>query len=163
MLFVMNSVKESHFSQSSCKYEQYICKYCFMIMFTILICSSVSEWNTVDNHALIHSHSYNIFQNVKINWSSWSDIIISDNLCSLNIFFMKTLTTSIISSIFSKIICLIFMSWLIIIMIFVYSLLSDSSIIKLIKILYHYLMKTDKSLSISCFFTCQSFSWIHVW
>ena len=159
----MNSIKESHFSQSSCKYEQYICKYCFMIMFAISVCSSVSEWNAVDNHALIHSHSHNVFQNVKINWSSQSDTIMSGNSCSLNTFFMKTSATSITSSIFSEIMCLIFVSQLTTIMTFVYSLLFDSLTMKLIKISHHCLMKTDKGLNTSCFFTCQNFSQTHVW
>src|SRR6266480_5403478 len=93
VLFVVNSAKGSHFSQSSCKYEQYICKYCFMIMFTILICSSVSGWNAVNNCALICSHSHNVFQNVEINWPLWSDTIVSGNPYSLNMFFMKALAT----------------------------------------------------------------------
>ena len=163
VLFVVNSVKESHFFQSSCKYEQYIHKYCFMITFAISVCSSVSEWNAVDNCALICSCLHNIFQNVKINWSSWSDTIVSDNSCSLNMFFVKTSATSITSSVFSRIMCLIFVSWLTTIMTFMYSLLFDSLTMKSIEISHHCLMRMNKNLNTSCFFACQSFSWTHVW
>ena len=55
MLFAVNSVKESHFFQSSCRYEQYICRYCFIIVFAFSVWSSVSEWKTVESHASISS------------------------------------------------------------------------------------------------------------
>ena len=132
-------------------------------MFIFSVWSSILRWNAVKSCALILSCVHNVFQKIVINWSSWLDTIMSGNSCSLNMFFMKTSATSITSSIFSEIMCLIFMSWLTTIMTFVYSLLFDSSTTKLIEISRHCFMRMSKNLNTSCFFMCQSFSQTHVW
>ena len=113
MLFVINSAKESHFSQSFCKYEQYIYKYCFIIVFAFFIWSSVLKWHAVENHESISSHVHNIFQKITTNWFSWSDMIMSDNSYNLKTFHVKISTISIIFNNFREIICFIFMSQLI--------------------------------------------------
>ena len=70
MLFAVNLMRKSHFFQSSCRYEQYICRYYFIIVFVFSIWSSVLKWNAVENHVSISSHVHNVFQKIAINWFS---------------------------------------------------------------------------------------------
>ena len=151
-MFIKNFVKKSHFFQLFWKYKQYICKYYFIIKFMFSIWSFILKWCVIENYALIFNLVYNIFQNIETNWLSWLNIIVSDNLCNLKTFLMKT---SIIMSTLKDSKAMRyhnFMSLSITIMMFIYLLLFDRSMMKSIKILHHHHIKIDIDYSIFCFY-----------
>jgi len=112
----------------------------------------------IKSHVSISRHVYSVFQNIKTNWLSWSDTIVLGNSCSLNIFLMKTLATSIVLRILREIIYYIFINLSTIIIICLYSLLKNRFITKLIKISCYLYIKIDNDWSTSCFFACHDFS-----
>ena len=163
VLFTENFIKESHLSQSSWKYEQYIHKYCFMIEFMFSIWSFISEWCMIESCASIFNLVHNVFQNVETNWLSWSDTIMSDNLCNLKTFLIKTSTIVSTSRNSKAMRCCSFMSLSTTIMMFVYSLLFSRSMMKSIKISYHYYIKIDIDYNTFCFYLWEIFSCIQIW
>ena len=94
---MINSAKKNHFFQSSYKYEQYIHKYCFIIMFMFVCCS----WTTMlyalsvfmnyvfvihfMNHVLRDNYQFFSFiysaETDCEEWSSWNSFI------KINMFF----------------------------------------------------------------------------
>ena len=127
------------------------------------IWSFISEWCVIKSHASIFNLVHNIFQNVETNWLSWSNIIMSDNLCNLKIFLIKTSIT-ISTSKNSKIMRYHnFVSLSTTIMMFIYSLLFDKSMMKLIKISCYYHIKISINYNIFCFYLWNFFSCIQIW
>ena len=151
VLFAENFVKESHLFQSSWRYEQYICKYCFIIKFTFSVWSFILKWCTIESCASIFNLVHSVFQNIETNWLLWSDTIMSDNSCNLKTFLIKTLITVLTSRNLRAMRCYSFMSLLITIMMFVYSLLFNRSTMKLIKISYYYHIKISIDCNTFCF------------
>ena len=127
------------------------------------IWSSVLKWYVIESHASIFNLVYSIFQNIKTNWLSWSDIIMLDNLCNLKTFLMKISTTILTLKNLRAMRYCNFMSLLTIIIMLIYLLLFNKSTMKLIEILCHYCIKISIDCNIFYFCLWKIFSCIQVW
>ena len=145
ILFAVNSVKGSHFSQSSCRQEQYICRYCSIIAFAISVQPSISGWNAVESYIYIFNYLYRAYQKSKINQLPQLNIIKLGSLYSLKTYLTKHLATEIILIKSIGIICRIFIKQSITTIIFINPLLLGKSTIKLIKILRHFYIRIGNS------------------